>query len=390
MTPSSMATSPIRAPPGLDGVIVADTMISKIDGQAGKLIYRGYSVPDIAGKIPFEAVAFLLWVGHMPNPEEFDTFKANLSKHRPIPDELRSFLEKAPRKAEPLVVLRTAVSYLEMIRPKTRGNDDPVLENGIALAAQFPTIIAYYKRLRNGEDPIEPRAELSHAVNYLYMLSGNIPNEEHANALDAYFTLLADHGMNASTFSARVTISTLTDIYSAVVAAIGTLKGPLHGGAPSEVWQMIESIGEREMAASLLSEKLRRGERIMGFGHRIYRTEDPRSKVLKDIASRIENPKTFALATTVESEARRLLQAEHPERPLDVNVEFFSSLVLHSVGIPLDMFTATFSCSRVFGWIAHIMEQLSNNRIFRPTSEYIGPPNLAITTDKERYLPMHP
>jgi citrate synthase len=377
-----MSTNPpkqvIRAPPGLEGVIVADTMISKIDGNAGKLIYRGYNVQDLPGKVGFEAVAYLLWAGHMPNEEELLIFKSNLKKHRKIPAKLLSFLEdKVPKSAEPLVVLRTAVSYLEMIRSKENPKDDPVLENGFSLASQFPTILASFERIRKGKKIVDPRSDLDHAANYLYMLSGKEPSEEHEKALDTYFILLADHGMNASTFSARVTISTLTDLYSAIVAAIGTLKGPLHGGAPSQVWDMLQAIGEKELAEQWLLDRLK-DDRIMGFGHRIYRTEDPRSKVLKSIASKISDPKTFELATTVEEIAKRLLHEKHPERTLDTNVEFYSSLVLNAVGIPTDLFTPTFACSRVFGWIAQILEQLEHNRMFRPTSEYVGPQSLSL------------
>ncbi len=369
----------LRAPPGLEGVIVADTMISKIDGIGGKLIYRGYNVQDLPGKASFEAVAYLLWTGHMPNEEELLIFKRNLKRHRKISEKLVMFLKEAvPKSAEPFVVLRTAVSYLQMVRSKENPRDDPVLENGTALGAQFPTILAYFHRIRKNKEIVEPNPDLDHAANYLYMLSGKEPSEENAKALDSYLILLADHGMNASTFSARVTISTLTDLYSAIVAAIGTLKGPLHGGAPSQVWEMLESIGEEELVETWLLDRLARNERIMGFGHRIYRTEDPRSKVLKGIASKISDPKTFALANTVEEVARRILQQRHPERPLDTNVEFYSSLVLNAVGIPTDLFTPTFACSRVFGWIAQILEQLENNRIFRPTTEYVGPPNLSL------------
>jgi citrate synthase len=376
---STQAASRIRAPPGLEGVIVNDTMISKIDGNAGKLIYRGYNVEELPGKVPFEAVAYLLWVGHMPNSQELETFESNLKKHRRISPKLLAFLmERVPKNAEPLVVLRTAVSYLGMVTGKQRARDDPDLEHGISLASQFPIILATYERIRKGKDIIAPNSELDHTANYLYMLTGKKPSEEQARALDSYFILLADHGMNASTFSARVTISTLTDLYSAIVAAIGTLKGPLHGGAPSQVWEMLQEIGAKENAEPWLLDRLAKEERIMGFGHRIYRTEDPRSRILKKIASQISDPETFALATTVEEAARRILRERHPERALDTNVEFYSSLVLHAVGIPVDLFTPTFACARFFGWIAQILEQLSNNRLYRPTSEYIGPPSLSL------------
>jgi citrate synthase len=362
------------APKGLEGVVVANTMISKIDGKAGKLIYRGYDVQDLAGKVPFEAVAFLLWVGHLPNSLELDTFKKNLTEHRNISEDVKIFLDSAPHEADPLSILRTAISIMGL-RPPRKGS---ILEDAVNLVSQFPTIISYYQHMRNEGEPIAPRKDLGHAANYIYMLTGEVPTEKREHALETYLTLLADHGMNASTFSARVTISTLTDIYSAIVAAIGTLKGPLHGGAPSKVWEMLQEIEKPENASPWLKEKLANKERIMGFGHRVYRTEDPRSKILKRLAKEVAYPETFALATTVETEARKLLRAEHPDRPLDTNVEFYSSLVLNAVGIPTDMFTSTFACARAFGWVAHIMEQLADNRLFRPSSEYVGPLDLKV------------
>jgi citrate synthase len=252
------------------------------------------------------------------------------------------------------------------------------LESGIGLTAQFPTILAMYQRARKGLKAVLPRGDLGHAANYLYMLTERLPIERHAHALDAYLVLLADHGLNASTFAARVAISTLTDYYSAIISAIGTLKGPLHGGAPSQVWDMLQEIGQASKVTSWLSARLEKGDRIMGFGHRIYRTEDPRSKILKKLAKENAKPDTFLLASTVETEAIKLLQAKHPERPLDTNVEFYSSLVLNAVGIPTDLFTSTFACGRIVGWTAHIIEQLSDNRLIRPSAEYVGPEGLTL------------
>jgi citrate synthase len=372
-------------PRGLEGVVVANTMISKIDGKAGRLIYRGYDISELAGVIPFEAVAFLLWVGHVPNKQELETFRNNVAQHRQVSDEIKQFVINAPHEANPLDVLRSAVSIMGLRPPPKRNEaDSTMLKDGINLVSQFPTIIAYFQRARNDEDLIDPRTDLGHAANYVYMLTGEVPTKEHEHALDSYFTLLADHGMNASTFSARVTISTLTDIYSALVAAIGTLKGPLHGGAPSKVWEMLMEIKAEDNATPWLTSHLKNKERIMGFGHRVYRTEDPRSKILKKLARENADPKTFALADKVEHEARRLLSAEHPERPLDTNVEFYSALVLNSVGIPTDMFTPTFASARSFGWIAHIMEQLSDNRLYRPASEYVGPLGLSLPKNREK------
>ncbi len=363
----------MRAPKGLEGVVVAETKISKIDGQAGKLIYRGYDVSDLAGKIPFEAVAYLLWMGRLPDQKELKTFTNRLAENRYIPNNVRAFIETVPKTANPLSVLRTAVSILGL----NAKDDIPALDAGISLTAQFPTILAMFSRFRRGFKAVLPRGDLGHAANYLYMLTDRLPVEKHTKALDAYLTLLADHGLNASTFAARVAISTLTDYYSAIISAIGTLKGPLHGGAPSQVWEMFQEIGQPARVVPWLQARLEKGDRIMGFGHRIYRTEDPRSKILKSLAKENAKPDTFALASTVETEAIKMLQAKHPERPLDTNVEFYSSLVLNAVGISVDLFTPTFACGRIVGWTAHIVEQLSDNRLIRPSAEYVGPEGLA-------------
>lgn len=370
-----MSTPLQHAPKGLEGVIVASTKITKIDGAAGKLIYRGYDITDLAGKVPFEAVAHLLLIGHLPDAQELEAFKKKLAENRYVSNKVMAFIGAAPRDADPLTVLRTAVSIMGM-----QANENiPTLDSAISLTSQFPTILAMYHNARRGRSVVLPRGDLGHAANYLYMLTGFVPKEKHAHALDAYFTLLADHGLNSSTFAARVATSTLTDVYSAVIAAICTLKGPLHGGAPKQVWDMLQSIGDPVKAVPWLTEKLKEGDRIMGFGHRVYRTEDPRSKVLKTLARENADQKMFALADIVEKEATRLLHAEHPERPLDTNVEFYSSLVLNAVGITPDMFTPTFASARVVGWTAHIMEQLSDNRLIRPSSEYVGPEGLTLS-----------
>ena len=377
-----MSTPLQRAPKGLEGVIVASTKITKIDGEAGKLIYRGYDITELAGKVSFEAVAHLLWIGRLPDAKELEAFKKKLAENRYVSNKIMAFIGAAPKDADPLTVLRTAVSIMGM-----QANENiPTLESAISLTSQFPTILAMYHNARRGRSVVLPRGDLGHAANYLYMLTGFVPKEKHAHALDAYFTLLADHGLNSSTFAARVATSTLTDVYSAVIAAICTLKGPLHGGAPKQVWDMLQSIGDPVKAVPWITEKLKEGDRIMGFGHRVYRTEDPRSKVLKTLAKENADQKMFALADIVEKEATRLLHAQHPERPLDTNVEFYSSLVLNAVGISPDMFTPTFASARVVGWTAHIMEQLSDNRLIRPSSEYVGPEGLTLSGSGSPHL----
>jgi citrate synthase len=362
----------ITVPKGLEGVVVARTRISKIDGERGQLIFRGYDVTELARKLSFEQVAYFLWFGKLPSTSELNNFSKDLKSKRTLPKEATVFLKSSKGSKSPLSVLRTAASLLGMhVSEEEKPN-----ETGSSLVAKFPTILTQHHRLFRSKILIKPKPELSHAENYLYMLKGKIPPQAHASALNSYLILQSDHGMNASTFAARVAISTLTDTYSAVVAAIGTLKGPLHGGAPSRVWEMLQEIGKKENSRPWLQRKIERGEKIMGFGHRIYRTEDPRSRALKEIAKEIADPKIYELATVVEEDARELLRRAHPDRVLDTNVEFYSSLVLNAIGIPADMFTPTFACARVVGWIAHIMEQLEDNKIFRPESEYIGPEGL--------------
>jgi citrate synthase len=359
----------VQAPRGLEGVVVASTELTKIDGQAGRLVYRGYDVTELAGVVPYEAVANLLWFGQIPSPEQLSNLKKGLADHRKLPSVVAEFLAQSAKVAEPLSLLQTSVSILGGLEATKAAS---IVDASIALTARMPTIVASGYRTGHGLKALEPMPELGHVANYLYMLTGTVPTPQHVRALDSYFTLLADHGLGASTFVARVAASTLTDVYSAVVAAISALKGPLHGGAPIYVWEMLQSIGKPENARNWLSDHLAKGERIMGFGHRVYRTEDPRSKVLKRLAKEIVDPRLFELASTVETEARELLRKEHPERAIDTNVEFYSSLVLHAVGIPPELFTCTFASARSVGWTAHIIEQRQDNRLFRPAAEYRG------------------
>ncbi len=347
--------------------------MTKIDGQAGRLVYRGYDATDLAGNVPYEAVAHLLWFGQLPTVGQLSELREKFGRNRKLPAVVDDFLETASKIAEPLSLLQTSVSILGGLESAKTGS---IVDTSIALTAQMPTIVASYHRFRQNLKPLEARPDLGHTANYLYMLTGKVPGIQQARALDSYFTLLADHGLGASTFVARVAASTLTDVYSAVVAAISALKGPLHGGAPIYVWEMLQSVGRPERAREWLRERLERGDRIMGFGHRIYRTEDPRSRVLKRLAQQLVDPELFNLASTVEREARELLRRAHPNRTIETNVEFYSSLVLHAVGIPPELFTCTFACARSVGWTAHIVEQRQDNRLFRPEAEYKGPQDL--------------
>ncbi len=368
-------TDLITAPRGLEGVVVTQTKISKIDGQKGKLWYRGFDATELSSQLSFEEVSYLLWYGRLPSSEELQIFREKLALRRHPSAKEIEFVQKVPLTANPLAFLRTASSFIGMLGEKKFSPEEAAID----LSAKFPTVLAYFDHLRKGLEFVEPRPELSFAENYLRMLTGRKPPEEHVSALNSYFILLADHGLNSSTFSAIVTISTLTDYYSAIVSAIGTLKGILHGGAPSQVWEMFLEIGDQSKARKWLEERIDSGGRIMGFGHRIYRTEDPRSGALKIIAKRIASPEIFDLAESVEEDARKLLREKHPERALETNVEFYSSLVLNAIGIPTDMFTSTFACSRIVGWTAHVLEQLLDNRLFRPESEYVGPEGLSLS-----------
>lgn len=353
---------------GLEGVVAATTALSKVEGTAGRLIYRGYTIHDLARATTFEEIAYLLWFGKLPTKTELADLKARLLKARTLPTVVLEVLRALPSTTVPMDALRTAVSAWGAATIQGK----PDVEQAIALTARFPLILAAFHRLRNGLAPLESHPELGYAANYLYLLTGQVPREEHVKALDAYLVMLADHGMNASTFTARIVASTESDIASAVVAAIGALKGPLHGGAPSKVQDMLNAIGTQERAESWMRDALARGERLMGFGHRVYKTEDPRAEELRELAH-LADPKEFALARRVEELALALLDEQKPGRRLYTNVEFYSAVVLSSVGLPGDLFTPTFAASRVAGWTAHILEQVANNRLIRPEAEYTGP-----------------
>jgi citrate synthase len=361
---------------GLEGIVAATTALSKVEGTAGRLIYRGYNIHDLARTTSFEEVAFLLWFGRLPNVTELADLKQKLAAERTMPEAVTRVLSALPANAEPMDALRTAASAWGATTIKGK----PTIEQAIALTARFPLFLAAFQRLRQGQKVLESRPALGHAANYLYLLTGKQPEEQHVKALDAYLVLLADHGMNASTFTARVVASTESDIVSATVAAIGALKGPLHGGAPSKVLDMLQAIGTVDNAESWLRNAMAHGERIMGFGHRVYKTEDPRAEELRDLA-RLADPQEFVLARRVEELALALLEEQKPGRRLYTNVEFYSAVLLASVGLPGDLFTPTFAVSRAAGWTAHILEQVGNNRLIRPEADYTGP-------TEERFVPL--
>jgi citrate synthase len=354
--------------PGLEGIIGAQTAISMVDGANGRLVYQGYVIADLAQEMSFEEVAFLLWNGRLPNRAELGAQAAELASSRELTPAATVALDALPKDTDPMDVLRSVVSVQGVEHRLAR----PTPSLAIHATASFPTILAYFHRRRLGLEPVRPRRDLGHAANYLYMMSGKESSPEIVRALETYLVLLADHGMNASTFTARVIASTESDLTSALVGAIGALKGPAHGGAPSAVIEQLEEIGTADNAEPWMRDARKRGVRFMGFGHRVYRVYDPRAKILKEMCARM-NPNFYALASKVEETALRILHEEHPERPQSTNVEFYSAGVLQAIGLPKEFFTPTFATARVAGWSAHVLEQVAHNRIIRPQSEYIGP-----------------
>jgi len=365
---------------GLEGVIVDTSDICLIDGNAGRLIYRGYDIHDLASSLSFEEVAYLLWNGNLPNQRQLDELQTRLDQERPIPENLKTAIRSLPASSNTLDVLRTAISILGTGMPlKT-----PDMADAVAITAKIPTINAAFDRVRRGQEPVDPRSGLSHADNYLYMLTGREPDPIKVDAMNKYFIVLGDHGMNSSTFAARVVASTWSDMHSAITAAIGALKGPLHGGAPAPVLQMLKDIGKPERAEAWIREELKAGRRLMGFGHRVYRTTDPRAEILREIAGKTANKAFVELARKVEETGIRALQEKRPERKLYTNVEFYSAVVMDSVGLPPDLFTATFAASRSVGWTANVLEQVANNRLIRPQTEYTGPRDRKVIPIKNR------
>jgi len=354
--------------PGLEGIIAAQTAISMVDGENGRLVYHGYVIADLAEEMSFEEVAHLLWQGRLPTRAELDALTLELAGSRNLTPAATATLEALPTDTDPMDVLRSVVS----VQGVEHRLEKPTIPLAIHLTASFPTILAAFHRRQQGQPAIKPRADLGHAANYLYMLNGKESSPEIVHALNTYLVLLADHGMNASTFTARVIASTDSDLASCVVGAIGALKGPAHGGAPSAVIEQLEQMGTAQNAERWMREARTRKVKFMGFGHRVYRVYDPRAKILKAMCERM-NPDFYALATKVEEVALRILHEEHPERPQSTNVEFYSAGVLQAIGLPKQYFTPTFAVSRAAGWTAHVLEQVANNRIIRPQSEYIGP-----------------
>jgi citrate synthase len=353
---------------GLEGVVAAETRLSGVDGEAGELIIAGFPVEELASRASFEETVYLLWHDALPDGEQLAAFREELSGRRMLAPATLGLLRAAAAERAPVMdALCMAAGTVSL----GAAGDERYAEE---LVASLPTIVAAYWRLLNGEEPVAPEGALGHAANYLYMLSGEEPGEEFVRALETYLNAVVDHGMNASTFAARVIISTRSDIVCAIVGAIGALKGPLHGGAPGPALDVVFEIGRASRAEPVLREKLGRGERLMGFGHRIYRVRDPRTDVLAAAAECLyaADGDLYELALEVEKTALRLLAEYRPGRNLQTNVEFYTALLLHGLGLPAQLFTPTFAISRVAGWTAHCFEQQTLDRIIRPQSAYVG------------------
>jgi citrate synthase len=367
-----LSETPLPKPEGLEGVVAASTALSHVFGEEGKLVYRGYDIHELAGKASFEEVAHLLWIGHLPATAELSSLQAKLEANRSLPPAVIDVLRLLPADTAPMDALRTGLSALGAVDHQLF-DETPDLDEAIAIAARFPGILAAFFRLRSGEEPIAPKAGHNTAQSYLWQLFGNEPEERHWKPLETYLVLLADHGMNASTFTARVIASTQSDLISSLTGAVGALKGPLHGGAPSKVLDMLNSIGSADNVEAWLTNALDNGERLMGFGHRVYKAEDPRAEILREMARTASDPDFFALSKATEDKTLEMLNERKPGRRLYTNVEFYSAAVLAAVGLPGDMFTPTFAVARSVGWSSHVLEQVSNNRLIRPQSQFVGP-----------------
>lgn len=375
-------TAPVVPAKGLEGVVAASTRLSDVQGDVGQLIYCGYNIDELAGRVSFEEVVYLLHHGHLPNRKEYNDIRSRLIAERELPKGVVDIIRDLPRGTAPMNAIRTAVSALGCFDPEADDDSiDAQRHKAIKLIARIPIITAYFHRVRNGKSLLPPDPQLGEAANFLYLLDGVRPSEEKEKTLDMCYVLHADHGMNASTFSARVTIATLSDMYSAITSAIGTLKGPLHGGANEGVIKMLQEIGSTDKVDSYVAECLAQKKKIMGIGHRVYKTLDPRAPHLKRMArllsEKLGEPKWIQMSERI---AEIMLKEKH----LNANVDFYSATVYYSLDIPTDLFTPIFAISRMAGWTAHVLEQLADNRLIRPQSAYTGPVGLKVVPLDQR------
>ncbi|HLN11848.1 MAG TPA: citrate synthase [bacterium] len=370
--PESSGASP-QVVEGLEGIVAAHSRICLVDGVEGRMLYEGYDIHDLADHASFEEVAYLLWHGDLPTRSQLDALNRELRGARPLPEPVMAIIKGVPKDALPMDVLRTAVSALGVYDPDARDNGQPAnVRKSVRLTAQIATIVAAIDRTRNGKPPVAPDPGLGHAANFLYMLRGERPDATATRAVDIALILHADHELNASTFSARVTAATLADMHSAITSAIGTLKGPLHGGANEAVMRLLLKIGDVSNAVPTVKQMLANKEKIMGFGHRVYKTEDPRAthlrKMSEELCRQTGQLKWYEMSREIE---KYMLVEKH----LHCNVDFYSATCYYALGIPIDLFTPVFAVSRISGWSAHVLEQFADNRLIRPRAEYVGPLN---------------
>jgi len=378
----SSSASAATASKGLEGVVAARTTLSDVQGDIGKLIYVGYDIDELAGRVSYEEVVHLLHHGHLPNRAELNELRSALVEYREIPKGVIDIIKKFPKHAPPMHALRTAVSALGCF--DTVADDDTMdaqRRKARRLIAQIPVCVAYFHRARQKKELVHPDPSLGEAANFLYMINGEKPNDEMTSTMDMCYVLHADHGMNASTFSARVTIATLSDMYSAITTAIGTLKGPLHGGANEGVIKMLQEIGSLEKVDEYIEDALANKRKIMGIGHRVYKVLDPRAPHLKRMAqilsAKCGDPKWIQMS-------ERIAEIMLLKKNLNANVDFYSATVYWSLGIPTDLFTPIFAIARTSGWTAHVLEQLADNRLIRPQSLYTGPVGLKVVPIDQR------
>lgn len=356
---------------GLEGIVANTTRISDVLGDKGQLIYCGYDINELAGKVTYEETVFLLWNDRLPKRAELAEFCAALRAQRELPAQVIEFLSGAPKDAGPMDVIRTAVSMLGLHDPQKGDSPEANYARALSLTAKVGVIAAYFHRARTGKSLPAVRPDLGEAAHFLYLMNGEEPSQDAADTLDIAYVLHADHGMNASTFTARVVIATLTDVFSAVTAAIGALKGPLHGGANEGVIHMLREIGEEDKVDAWVDAQLAAKKKIMGIGHRVYKTLDPRAPHLRamgiKLSEQLGEPKWLRMS-------ERIAAIMQEKKGLNANVDFYSATVYYSLGVPTDLFTPIFAIARTSGWAAHILEQLADNRLYRPLSEYTGTP----------------
>ena len=387
-TTASQPPESVDVRKGLEGIIAGETAVSQVDGQGCQLIYRGYNIDELVGRANYEEISYLLLQGSLPTPSQLKEWTQQLESQRALDPQTLALLNQLPANGEPMTVLRTIVSAMGLYDAEAEDDSiDSVRRKAVRMIARMSTAVAAIGRRAKGQAPLAPKSGLSHAANFLYMYNGTAPTAEQAAALDLYYVLLAEHGFNASTFAARVTTGTKSDYYSAVVSAVGTLKGSLHGAAGQRAMETLLEIGQPDEVPAFVQRTLSNHQRFMGFGHRIYKGEDPRGKHLKRTAQQLSlkapDGQLFGIS-------ERMQSAVTSAKGLYINVDFYAAPLLHYLGIATDLFTTMFAASRIAGWSAHVIEQSVDNRLIRPLARYVGPMDLKYVPPEKRSVPSSP